>query len=163
MFKIFLFLPIFLLASEFFTLPNDANHLNYTISQDIKKATKEIYIFTQNLNSYEISKALSKSAKRNIKINIITLKNKDEKNNAFRLVLYKNISVFTLKSTSKTPNGSLICIDNKNLFFLSDIINFKSFQNNISFATKTSLISQKKDKLNCKNIFKDLLQESEVY
>ena len=153
MFKIFLFFPLFLLATEFFTLPNDASHLNYTIAQDIKKAEKEIYIFTPYLKNYEITKALSKSAKNGINIKIIVANKKDD--DSFRLVLLKNISVFILKTKSVKPTGSIVCIDKNNLFLLSDNLDFKSFQKNISFATKTTST--------CRNIFSTLLQQSEDY
>lgn len=153
MFKFFIFFPFLLLSSEFFILPDDNMHLNNNIEISIKKAKKHIYIFTKNINNYTLNKSLTSTAKTGIKIDLITSP-KNLKDKASYLSIFNNINVYTL-NTNTDIKGSLICIDKDNFFFLSQTLDAKELNTNVSFAIHI--------KQNCKKRFEILLKRSNKY
>jgi len=143
-------------------LPDEATHLIGTISEKFKKANHNIYIFSPVLNEYNLIKELKKIAKKEVNITIVTAKTDSLLNRASHLTLFKNISVFTLealKNNEKYDNidlkGSFICIDDKELFLLSDTLDTEALKSHYSFALY--------QKTSCKKKFNVVLKRSTLY
>jgi len=149
--KLFLFFPILLFSQELFTLPDEAEHLNYSLDKQIKTAKKSIYIFSSILNSYNTLKSLKSAGKRGVQINIITQKKLTKESKTSHLSLFKNITVHSLNSDFNLK-GSLICIDDKELFLFSNNLDYKQLRQDSSFALHTQET--------CEKTFTTLLQRS---
>ena len=162
MFRLLLFFPLFVLANEVFTLPDHATHLINTLELRLKKANNEVYIFTPILNEYSLVKRLKQIAKKEIKIIIVTSKVDNIENKTKHLSLFNNISIFTLEALQNSEmkdqlglKGSLVCIDNKEMFLLADALESKSLKSNYSFAYWQTGP--------CKEIFETLLKRTKAY
>lgn len=153
MFKIFLFLPIFLFSHELYLLPDEEREFNDTLVEHVKNAKNEIYIFSMQIDYYTIIKALKTSARKNIYIFVITQDNIEKKTSY--LSLFKNIYVFTLKERNRQLQGTLVCIDDKDLFLLSEELNYEKLKQNYSFALHKN---QK-----CKKTFLTLIKRAKIY
>ena len=133
MLKLFLFFPIFLFSQDFFMLPDEAEHFQNSLSKELKKANTSIEVFSPFLDDYLSSKTLKVMAKKGIKITIIT---QDKESKFSHLALFENVTVYTLK-TKVQLKGTLLCIDNKELFLLSNALEYKSLRRDYSFALHT--------------------------
>jgi len=132
--KLLVFIPIFLFSMDFFPLPDEAYHFNDTLNTSLQNAQTEILIITPYINNYSLQKALKKAAKHGVKVTIINAKGNNEVDKTSQLSLYKNISVYTLKSEAALK-GSTVCIDNSTLVLLSTALDFKVLKRDYGFAT----------------------------
>lgn len=168
MFVIFLIFPVILLSQETFMLPDEGTKLINTLSSHIKTAKKEIHIFTHTINANTVVNSLKKVAKKDVDVFIITedsLRNNKENpqqpNRASQLSLFQNISVFTLQSLrhrldeSNGLQGSLICIDDEDLFLLTHELDTMKLKQDYAFALH--------QKTRCKHLFKPLLERAKAY
>ena len=145
MLKLLLFIPIFLFSMDFFPLPDEAYHFNETLNRSLKNAQREILIITPYINNYPLQKALKKVAKQGIKVIIISDKKAYKADRSSQLSLYKNISIYELKSEAALK-GSSICIDNKTLFLLSNALDFKAVKREYGFASRSQNSCKKRAK-----------------
>ena len=168
MFGIFLVFPVFLLLQEAFTLPDQGDKLIHSLNLHLKKAKHEVYIFTPVINDYTIIRSLKKAAKGDVRITLITNEsirqdqNKTGINNqAAYLSLFKNISVFTLPSfhhdqdSSSELKGSLLCIDDEELFVIANGLSNKKLKSDYAFALH--------QKVKCNYLFEPLLERCKPY
>lgn len=168
MFGIFLVFPVFLLLQDTFMLPDQGDRLIHSITEHLKKAKHEVFIFTPVIDEYSIIRSLKKTAEKDVKVTLITNEsirqdhNKtDLKNQGAYLSLFQNISVFTLPSfhhdhdNSSELKGSLICIDDKELFMITHGLRSRKLKSDYAFA----LYRQMK----CNTLFEHLLERSEPY
>ncbi len=135
--KNFLFLPIFLFSQELCMLPDETEHFKFKLNTQIKKAHNTIRIFTPYLNDYITIKNLKSMAKKGVKIELITKKSQAEGNQISYLSLYKNISVYHLKTDFKIK-GFFVCIDKDNMFLLSNNLNNTNISKEYSFALSST-------------------------
>ena len=153
MLRLFLFFPLLLLSQDTFSLPQEAEHFVYTLSTELIKADHEVYIFSSQLNEYKLIAALKKLSKKGVPIHIISADLKHQENKASYLSLLKNIHLYTLvQHEDRIIKGSLICIDNKKLYLITERLDKVSLHHNYAFA-----IAKKTD---CKHLFTKLLGRS---
>ncbi len=157
MLRLLLFLPLILYSQETFLLPDDAQYLMHRLNKNIQNAKEDVYIFTPNLNDYLLIKTLKALSKKKLPLTIITQAPISNENQVLKLSLLKHVSLYTLLpfKDSNTIHGSLVCIDNQELFSLSSDINSKRLREEYSFAHY--------HKQNCHALFKTLLPRSKVY
>ncbi len=168
MFGIFLVFPVFLLLQEAFMLPDQGDRLVHSITTHLKKATHEVLIFTPAIDDYTIIRSLKKASENDIKITLITndsiRKDKtkvDPGNQSAYLSLFQNISVHTLpsyhhdKDISSGLKGSLICIDDEELFVITHELSSKRFKSDYAFALH--------QKTKCNTLFEPLLERAKPY
>lgn len=161
MLRLFLFFPLFLLSQDLFLLPDESRNFLDTLNTHIKKANHEIYLFTPSIDEYTLLKTLKQRAEKNVKITIITSEPISEKNKAAYLSLFKNIHVFALSpllheiQNEGGLQGSLVCIDNKELFLLSEAVESENLKQNYAFA-----LYQKR---RCEQIFHTLIKRAKAY
>jgi phosphatidylserine/phosphatidylglycerophosphate/cardiolipin synthase-like enzyme len=168
LFGIFLVFPLFLLSQEAFMLPDQGERLIHHINTDLKKAKKEVLIFTPFIDDYSIIRSLKKVAKNDVKITLVTNasirneQNKSEiKNQSAYLSLLQNISVYTLPSfhhdqdDSSGLNGSLICIDDQQLFIITHGLSTKKLKSTYAFGLRQTI--------QCNTLFEPLLERSKPY
>lgn len=168
MFAIFLIFPVILLSQETFILPDEGAKVISTLNSHIKTAKKEVYIFTPTINDNTLVNSLKKVAKKDVNVFIITgdsLRNNKEdpqqRNRASELSLFRNISVLTLQSLrhgqdeSNGLQGSLICIDDEDLFLLTHELDTMKLKRDYAFALH--------QKMGCKHLFKPLLERAKAY
>lgn len=149
-------------------LPDQGDRLVYSISDHLKKAKHEVFIFTPIIDDYSLIRSLKKSAKNDVNITLVTNEsirqdqNKiDPDNKGNHLSLFQHISVFTLASfhhdqdSSSTLHGSLICIDNKDLFIITQALSTKKLKSDYAFAMH--------QQVPCNTLFKPLLERAKPY
>lgn len=155
MFRLLLFFPVFLLAQEIFLLPDEGRYFLHTLNAKIKKAERHLYLFTPFLDEYTLVRTLKQRAKKELQITIITNGPVQKQSKAAHLALFENIQIFTLSpldhgnENPQALSGSFGCIDNKELFLLSEDLDGKKMKENYAFA-----LFQKKE---CETIFHTLL------
>ena len=133
--RLFLFFPILLLSQDVFTLPEEADHLIYTLTQELSQADKEVYIFSSKLNGYKLITTLKKLTKKNITIHIISADLSNSKNKASYLNLLEGVHLYTLvEHEDRVIKGSLLCIDDNKLYLSSASLDKVSIYNNYSFV-----------------------------
>ena len=157
MLRLLLLLPFFLYSQETFLLPDDTQHLMYKLNKNIQEAKEDVYIFTPTLNDYVLLKTLKTLSKKKIPLTIITQAPISKQNQVLRLSLLNHISLYTLVpfKDSELIHGSLVCIDNQELYLLSSDINSKRLKDEYSFAHY--------QKQNCHTLLKILLSRSKAY
>jgi hypothetical protein len=161
LFRLLLFFPVLLLAQEIFLLPDEGRYFLDTLNAKIKKAEHQLYLFTPFLDEYSLIRTLKQRAKKELQITIITSEPLQKQNKAAHLALFENIQIFTLSPLdygSENPqalSGSFGCIDNKELFLLSEDLDGKKIRADYAFA-----LFQKKA---CETIFHTLLQRTKAY
>lgn len=157
MLRLLLFLPFILCSQETFILPDESHHLMHTLNKNIQNAKQDVYIFTPTLNDYLLIKSLKALSKKKIPITIITQAPISKQNQVLKLSLLKHISLYVLAAfkDSETIHGSLVCIDNQELFSLSSDINSKRLKEEYSFAHY--------QKQHCHKLFKTFLSRSKTY
>jgi phosphatidylserine/phosphatidylglycerophosphate/cardiolipin synthase-like enzyme len=168
LFGIFLIFPIFLLLQETFSLPDQGDRLIHSINTHLKNAQYEVYIFTPVIDEYTLIRSLKKAAKKNVKITLITNESIRQDNKKIKiqnqgayLSLFQNISVYTLPSfhhdqdSSSELKGSLVCIDNKELFVITHGLSTKKLKSDYAFGLH--------QKTRCNTIFEPLLERCKPY
>jgi len=130
--KLFLFFPFLAFASELYTLPQESNHFINSYTNSLQNAEKEIYIFTQSIHEYNITKVLKKLSKEGIHIYILTNKLYLKESEISYLSLLKNIDVYTFEH--KEIQGSLTCIDDKEVYLSSQDLNYKHLRQDHAFV-----------------------------
>ena len=168
MFGFFLIFPVFLLLQEAFLLPDQADKLLYSINAHLKEAKHEVFIFTPTVDDYSLIRSLKKAAKNDVKITLITNEsirqdpNKSKiKNQGAYLSLFQNISVYTLPSfhhdqdRSSELKGSLVCIDNKELFIITHTLSTKELKRDYAFGLH--------QKMECNTLFEPILERCKPY
>jgi len=146
---------IYLSSNTIYFMPKDGKQAVKHIITSIKNAKQEINIAIYSFTNKKIAKALKKSAKKGINVNIIyDSKALQGKSRLKYLAKYKNISTYTLMGKrKKTKHGKkwygkmhskYILIDNKILFFGSANYSYSAF--NASY--ETLYISEDKDLIN---------------
>lgn len=149
-------------------LPDQGDRLLHSITVHLKKAKHEVFIFTPIIDDYTLIRSLKKTAKGTVNITLITNEsirqdqNKTTLNNkGAYLSLFQNISVFTLASFHNDKDliselkGSLICIDNEELFIITQALSTKKLKSDYAFA----LYQQTP----CNTLFKPLLERAKPY
>ncbi len=160
MFRLLLFFPVFLLAQEIYLLPDESKYFMDTLNAKIKKAEHQFYLFTPFLDEYTLVRTLKQRAKRDLQITIITSEPLQKHNKAAHLALFENIKIFTLSPLShdnenpQALSGSFGCIDNKELFLLSEDLDSKKIRADYAFALF--------HKEACETIFHTLLERAKV-
>ena len=168
MFGIFLVFPVFLLLQEVFMLPDQGDRLVHSVTTHLKKAKHEVFIFTPVIDDYTLIRSLKKSAKNDVKITLVTnesirqkRKKTDSNNKGAYLSLFQNISVCTLPSfhhdqdSSSELKGSLLCIDDEELFVIANELSTKKLKSDYAFALH--------QKVKCNYLFEPLLQRCKPY
>lgn len=149
-------------------LPDEGDRLLHSITTHLKKAKREVYIFTPLIDEYAIIRSLKKTAKSDVKITLITDESirKDQnrtgpKNQSAYLSLFQNISVFTLSTyhndqdSGSELHGSLICIDDEELFLVTHSLSTQKLKSDYAFALH--------QKMKCNTLFEPLLERSKPY
>ena len=156
MFRLFIFFPIILLSQDIYLLPDDADTLMHAYNTDIKNAKKEVFIFTAYLDDYSLISTLKSVSKKNIPVTLISRSPLEDENKISHLSLFKNISVFTLKSIDhEAIGGSFICIDDEKYYLINSKMDHHQLKVSHSFAT----VKEGK----CSHLFTLLLQRSQAY
>jgi hypothetical protein len=168
LFGIFLIFPVFLLLQEAFLLPDQADKLVHCINTHLKKAKREVFIFTPAIDEYSLIRSLKNAAKNDVKITLVTNESIRQeqnktgmKNQGAYLSLFQNISVYTLPSfhhdqdSSSALKGSLVCIDNKELFMITHALSTKKLKSDYAFGLH--------QKTQCSTLFKPILERSKPY
>lgn len=156
LFRLLIFFPIILLSQEIYLLPDDAHTLMSSYNIDIKKAKKEIFIFSAYLDEYSLTATLKRLTKQNIPITIISQSPLKEDNKISYLSLMKNVSVFTLRSfDSDSIKGSFICIDDKKYYMINTALDHDKIKTVHSFASY--------QEGPCTYLFKTLIKRSDPY
>jgi phosphatidylserine/phosphatidylglycerophosphate/cardiolipin synthase-like enzyme len=149
-------------------LPDQGDRLVHSISTHLKQAKHEVFIFTPGIDDYTLIRSLKKTAESDVKITLITNdsirqdQNKTGlKNQGAYLSLFQNISVYTLPSfhhdhdKSSELKGSLICIDDKELFLITHGLSSQNLKSDYAFAVH--------QKMECNALFVPLIKRSEPY
>lgn len=156
MLRLLIFFPLILFSQEVFLLPDEAHALRQSYNADIKNASKEIFVYTSDLDEPILIQRLKKAASTGIPVILISQEPLQSANKASYLSLFKNISIYTLHSHSDQPiQGSLICIDDKKFYLISLALRQKELSEVYAFATFKEG--------ECAYLFKILLQRSTAY
>jgi len=149
-------------------LPDQGDRLVHSITAQLKTAKHEVLIFTPVMDEYTLIRSLKKAAKNDVKITLITNEsirqehNKTDINNqGAYLSLFHNIAVCTLPSfhhdqdSSSELKGSLICIDNEELFMITHGLSTKKLKSDYAFGLH--------QKIQCNTLFEPLLERCKPY
>lgn len=132
-------------------LPDEAEHFHSQLNLELKKAKQTISIFTPYMNDYLSAITLKQMAKKGVIIKIITRKDSLSNDKISQLSLYENISIYALK-TDFPLQGTLICIEGKELFILGNSLDYKALKQDYSFVLHTQE--------NCEKVFSKLKERS---
>ena len=153
MLRLFLFFPLLLLSQDVFTLPDEADHFVYALTQELSKADKEVYIFSSKLNEYKLITTLKKLSKKKVPIHIISSDLRNDENKALYLNLLKGVHLYELvEHEDRVLQGSLLCIDDNRLYLSSDALDKVSLYNNYAFVLSKQTA--------CNFLFKGLIAKS---
>jgi uncharacterized protein (UPF0262 family) len=158
---LFLLFNFSLFSQKLYLLPDEYNNVIYKLKKEIENAENSILIITDKFYNYTIKNALIQTAKKGVKITLISA-NEDMKS---ILAIYKNIETKSIKPIdSPTMKGeiamSLIIIDSSLTCKLSNALNTKQMQHDISMLTCKESIE---DTRLIQNLIEPLIKRSTSY
>ena len=133
---IFFLFKCTLFSQTLYLLPDEYNNVIHSLTQEIQKAEKTVFILTDKFNNYELKKSLLKAAKHGVKIKLISAMDDQKK----QLALYKNIKTYILEPIeSPLLDGkiaiTLIIIDDTLTCELSTALDTPQMKHNIDIFT----------------------------